>query len=78
MIGFAKGQVQVKGTVTFQLTIDSQSCVKTVKVDFLIMFAYNSAYNNILRKPSLNKIEVIVSMPHLLIKFPICQERGQV
>ena len=71
LVRFVEGQVHVDGIVTFQLTIDSQSCVKIAEVDFLIVFNHNNAYNAILRTISLNKIGAFVLVPYLLIKFPI-------
>ena len=54
LVGFTKGQVQVEGTMTLQLTIDSQLCVKIMEINFLIISNYNSVYNAILGRPSLN------------------------
>ena len=64
--------------MTLQLTIRNQSHIRTVEVNFLIVSAHNGVYNVILGRPSLNKIKAIISMPHLLMKFPTSQRRGQV
>ena len=61
----------VEGIMALQVMLSSQPCVKTVKVDFLIISIHNNAYNAILRKLSLNKIGAIVLIPHLLMKFSI-------
>ena len=66
------------GTMTLQLIVNNQPCVKTVEVDFLIITNYNNVYNAILGRPSLIKIKAIVSSPHLLMKFPTSQGVGQV
>ena len=78
LVGFTKRQVQVDSMIRLQLTINIQSYVKIVEIDFLIMSTHNSAYNAILGRPSLNKIRAIVSTPHLLMKFPTNRGIGQV
>ena len=37
LVGFAGGQVQVEVTITFQLTVDNQQCMKIVEVEFFIV-----------------------------------------
>ena len=61
-------------TLTLQLMVSGQPHVEIIEVDFLIVSIHSSAYNTILGRKSLNKIGVIVSMPHLLMKFPISKE----
>ena len=78
LIGFVEGQVQVDGMVRLQLAIGSQPCVMTMEIDFLIVSTHNSTYDAILGRPSLNKIRVIVSTPHLLMKFPTNRGISQV
>ena len=56
--------------VTLQVMVGSQSCVKIVEVDFLIVSTHSSTYNTILGKLSLNRIRAIVLTSHLLMKFP--------
>ena len=78
LVSFTRGQVQVEDIVAFQMTLGSQPCVKTMEVNFLMVSAHDNTYNAILGRPSLNRIEVIISTPHLLMKFLIGQGIGQV
>ena len=78
LVGVIRGQVQVDNTVRLQLTVSTQSCIKMVEIDFLIISTHNSTYNTILGRPSLNKIGAIISTPHLLMKFPTNRGIGQV
>ena len=69
LIEFIGGQVQVEGTVTLHVMLGSQPCIRSVKVNYFIVSAHGSAYNAILGRPSLNKVGVIISTLHLLMKF---------
>ena len=71
LAGFTESQFQVDSTVTLQVIVGNQSHIKTMKVDFLIIATHSNTYNIILGRPSLNKVGTIISMPHLLMKFPI-------
>lgn len=42
---------------------------RTISVKYIIVDAPRAAYNVILRRPSLNELEAIVSTPHLTMKF---------
>ena len=53
-ISFIGGQVQVKGTITLQVTFENQPCMMSIKVNFFVVSTHNGAYNAILRRPSLN------------------------
>ena len=57
LVGFVGGQVQVEGTINLQVTLGSQSRVKTVEVYFLVVSTHNNAYNAILGRPSLIRSE---------------------
>ena len=48
---------------------DTRTQTKTIKVLYLLVEA-NTSYNVLLGRPSLNTLSVIVSTPHLAMKFP--------
>ena len=58
--------MQVKGTAILQFIFISEPCMKSVDVNFLVVFTHNNAYNAILGKPSLDKICAIISTSHFI------------
>ena len=70
--------MQVEGTITLQVTLESYPCAKIIEVNFLVVSIHNNACNAILGRPPLNRIGVIISTLHLLMKFPTNHGIGQV
>ena len=68
LVGFSGEKVHPKEFVTLHLTLGTRPKTRTVKVDFLVVDG-PSAYNVILRRPTLNKISAVISMASLTIKF---------
>ena len=68
----------VEGTVRLRVMMGTWLVVINMDVDFLIVDASNNAYNAILERTSLNKVKVIVSIRHLLMKFPMPKVIGEV
>ena len=71
LIGFFGNQVPMEGIVKLRITMGTWLLVVSMDVDFLIINALNMAYNTILGRMSLNKVKAIVSISHLLMKFPM-------
>ena len=61
----------IKGIVRLRVMLGTWHVVVNMDIDFLIINALNNTYNVILGRMSLNKAKVIVSTPHLLMKFLI-------
>ena len=68
LIEFSNVKVHPDGYVTFHLTLRTQPRTLTVKLDFLVVDC-PSAYNVILGRLTLNKIEGIISTACLAMKF---------
>ena len=70
LVGFTGSSVPVKGAISLPVTMGTKPYQKTLKLTFLVM-KIPSAYNTILGHPSLNAFRAMISIYHLLIKFPI-------
>ena len=68
LVGFSGEKVHPKEFVTLHLTLGTRPKTRTVKVDFLVVDG-PSAYNVILRRPTLNKIGAVISTVSLTMKF---------
>ena len=77
LIGFGGTKVYSIGVVTLPITVVDYPQQITKEVTFLIV-DYSSAYNAILGRPTLNSWQVTTSTYHLIIKFPIEYEIGEV
>ena len=75
--GFSGEKVLPLGSIQLVLTLGDPSCQATTTVRFLIVDA-PSAYNMLLRRPSLNAIKAIPSAYHMMIKFPTVSGVGMV
>jgi hypothetical protein len=73
LVGFAREQVQLVGSIELPLTARDYPVIKTIMVKFLLIDR-PSAYNAILGRTALNDLKAITSTSHLKIKFLI--ERG--
>ena len=69
LIGFSGKHVPVESLIRLRLTLGTWPTMVDMDEDFLIVDAPNMAYNAIMGQTSLNKAHVIVSTPHLLMKF---------
>ena len=68
LLSFSEEKVHPNGYVTFYLILGTRPTTRTVKVDFLVVDC-PSAYNVILGRPILNKIEAVISIACLTMKF---------
>ena len=75
--GFSGEKVLPLGSIQLVLTLGDPPCQATTTVRFLIVDA-PSAYNVLLRRPSLNAIKAIPSAYHMVIKFPTINRVGMV
>ena len=79
LLGFGGMKVHPIGTVTLAITIGAYPRQRTKSVDFLVVNC-SSAYNAIIRRPTLNILRATTSTYHLLVKFPtkygVGEEKG--
>ena len=78
LIKFSRKYVPMEGTIKLRITMGTLPLVVNMDVNFLLVNAPNNAYNAILGRMLLNKARVIVSIPHLLMKFPTPSGTSQV
>ena len=69
LVGFGGMRVFPIGTVILTVTVGDYPQQITKEVTFLVV-DYSSAYNVILRRPTLNSWKAVTSTYHLMIKFP--------
>lgn len=72
-MGFTGERIVSIGYVELRLIMGSPPLPKTVKVKFLVV-DFPLAYNAIIGRSTLNVLRVIMSIPHLTMKF-ITEER---
>ena len=70
LVGFRGMRVFPTGAVTLSITVGDCPQQITKEVTFLVVDC-SSAYNAILRRPTLNSWKAVTSTYHLMIKFPI-------
>ncbi|XP_019435962.1 PREDICTED: uncharacterized protein LOC109342432 [Lupinus angustifolius] len=80
LVGFSGQGIIPRGYVEIWLTIDDHPMSRTVQTKFLVVKC-DSAYNAIFGRPTLNRLEAIVSTPHLCMKFlsislQVCTVKG--
>ncbi|XP_019418534.1 PREDICTED: uncharacterized protein LOC109329312 [Lupinus angustifolius] len=80
LVGFSGQGITPRGYVEIWLTINDHPMSRTVQTKFLVVQC-DSAYNAIIGRPTLNRLEVIVSTPHLCMKFlsislQVCTVKG--
>ncbi|XP_077223440.1 uncharacterized protein LOC143857052 [Tasmannia lanceolata] len=75
--GFSSGSISIKGRIDLPITFGTEPRQQTIMQTFLIV-KVPSTYNAIVGRPALNKLEAIVSTPHLKIKFPTKAGVGEV
>ncbi|XP_014523758.1 uncharacterized protein LOC106780037 [Vigna radiata var. radiata] len=69
IVGFAGERVDTRGYIDLRTHLGSEDRGKELRVRFLLVEA-NTSYNALLGRPCLNAFRVIVSTPHLAMKFP--------
>jgi len=69
VVGFSGERVGTRGYIELYTTFVEGDATKTIKIRYLVIDA-NTSYNILLGRPSINKLRVVVSTPHLAIKFP--------
>jgi len=67
--GFSGEQVSTCGYIDLHTVFHEGTQTKTIPIRFFIVDAPTS-YNILLGRPSLNTLGVVVSNPHLAMKFP--------
>uniref|UniRef100_A0A2N9F606 Reverse transcriptase/retrotransposon-derived protein RNase H-like domain-containing protein n=1 Tax=Fagus sylvatica TaxID=28930 RepID=A0A2N9F606_FAGSY len=77
LVGFTGDKVCPVNIVTLPITIGTYPKIVSKTVDFLIVNC-PSAYNAIIRRPTLNRLLAVTSTYHLLIKFPTEYGIGEV
>ncbi|XP_077232179.1 uncharacterized protein LOC143867218 [Tasmannia lanceolata] len=68
--GFSGGSISIKGRIDLPVTFGTEPRQKTIMQTFVVV-KVPSTYNAIIGRPTLNKLEAVVSTPHLEIKFPM-------
>jgi len=69
IVGFSGERVSTKGYMELYTTFGLEKMSKTMKIRYLVIDA-NTSYNILLGRSLLNKLGVIVSTLHLVMKFP--------
>jgi len=70
LVGFGGMKVHPMGTVTLLITIGTYPRLRTKEVDILVVDC-SSAYNAIIKRPTLNVLRATTLTYYLLVKFPI-------
>lgn len=68
--GFTTHKVITKGTVVLNVTMGTGSILRTEELQFYVV-DIQSAYNAILGTPAQASFDMVVSIPHQLIKFSL-------
>jgi len=69
LYGFAGDQVEVRGYIELRTTFTDGTVARTEKIKYLVVNA-PSAYNILLGRPTLNRLEVVPSTRHMKLKLP--------
>ncbi|GAV72537.1 hypothetical protein CFOL_v3_16025 [Cephalotus follicularis] len=69
LVGFAGETIHPLGSINLSMVAGTAPCQTQVEMTFLVV-DIPSPYNAIVGRPGLNLLEAIVSMRHLLMKFP--------
>ncbi|XP_077212778.1 uncharacterized protein LOC143847866 [Tasmannia lanceolata] len=75
--GFSGGSIRIEGRIDLPVTFSTEPRQKTIMQTFLVV-KVPSTYNAIIGHPALNKLEAVVSTPHLKVKFPTKSGVGEV
>ncbi|KAL0448643.1 UNVERIFIED_CONTAM: hypothetical protein Slati_1420700 [Sesamum latifolium] len=77
LYGFAGEVVHPQGMISLPLTLGAGAARRTCMLKFLVVDV-SSAYNVILRRPTLNAFQVVIFTYHMKIKFPTPGGVGEV
>ncbi|RWW52210.1 hypothetical protein BHE74_00041380 [Ensete ventricosum] len=69
LIGFTEDAIAPLGVITLPMTVREEPRTKTLMIPFIVV-KLPSAYNVIIGHPTLNKLRVVVSTYHRIMKFP--------
>uniref|UniRef100_A0A2N9FDC4 Uncharacterized protein n=1 Tax=Fagus sylvatica TaxID=28930 RepID=A0A2N9FDC4_FAGSY len=76
LVGFAGTSVYPLGIISLQIVAGTYPKQATKKVEFLVVDC-PSAYNVIIGRPTLNRLQAVTSTYHLLVRFPTEQGIGE-
>jgi len=74
LYGFTGDQVEVRGHVELRTTFTDDTTSRTINIRYLIVNT-PSAYNILLGRPTLNKLEAMASTRHMKMKLPCLEGR---
>ncbi|RWW67763.1 hypothetical protein BHE74_00024786 [Ensete ventricosum] len=77
LTGFTDDAITPEGVATLPVTFDDKPRIKTLMVYFMVV-DLPSAYNMIIRRPTLNKLRAIVSTYYRSMKFPASAGPGEI
>ncbi|KAK3023914.1 hypothetical protein RJ639_043457 [Escallonia herrerae] len=77
LYGFSNHPVATEGIIALPVAIGTPPTQANLMLDFVVV-KIPSAYNAILRRPALNRLQAIVSTYHLKMKFPTEHGIGEV
>jgi len=69
LFGFAENQVEVRGHVKLRKIFSDDISFCMISIRYLVVNAV-SAYNLLLGRPSLNRLGMVASTRHMLMKLP--------
>jgi len=69
LYGFADNQVEVRGYLELKTTFTDGEASRTESIRYLVVNA-NSAYNILLGRPTLNRLNAVASTRHMKMKLP--------
>ena len=69
LYGFADNQVEVRGYLELRTTFSDGAASRTENIRYLVVNA-NSAYNILLGRPALNRMNAVASKRHMKMKLP--------
>jgi len=69
VVDFSGERVGTRSYIDLYTMFGEGKANKIIKIRYLVIDA-NTSYNILLGRPSINKLRVIISTPHLAIKFP--------
>jgi len=69
LYGFAENQVQVRGYLELRTTFTDGTASRTESIKYLVVNTY-FAYDMLLGRPTLNRLEAVPSTRHMKMKLP--------
>jgi len=69
LYGFGDNQVEVRGYLELRTTFTDREASRTESIRYLVVNA-NSAYNSLLGRPALNRLNAVSSTRHMKMKLP--------